>query len=172
MRELGITKIIMTFTIHERCATLEEMRAERYQNVDVRADVATSLEGVSTIGKRREKWMKEMDESVHFAASTAPDNNIFYSQMASIYLCELQYSAETSLPSLHVNSFTIKSTFQQDPRLPLPRVSKSLYNPLPHQRRDEEYFPDHADIAVPLLEHAYAPFAFAQVSQPFPFAYA
>ncbi|KAL2043367.1 hypothetical protein N7G274_003673 [Stereocaulon virgatum] len=61
------------------------------------------------------------------------------------------------------------------PTRPWSSITPSVQVPLPpstHQRRDEEYFPDHADIAVPSLEQAYAPFAFAQASQPFPFAYA
>jgi hypothetical protein len=56
-------KIIMAFTMDERCAVLKEMGATFYPNVDDCPDIAKSLEDGVAIGKRWEERMKkDMDE--------------------------------------------------------------------------------------------------------------
>ena len=52
----------MAFTMDERCAILEEMRAKFYTLVDFCPNIAKSLEDGVTIGRRWEERMEEIDE--------------------------------------------------------------------------------------------------------------
>lgn len=54
-------KVVMAFTMNERCAALEEMGATFYANVDECPDVAKSLKDGVAIWKRWGERMKEMD---------------------------------------------------------------------------------------------------------------
>jgi hypothetical protein len=54
-------KVIMAFTMDERCAALEEMGATFYPNVDDCPDIAKSLEDGIAIGKQWEERMKAND---------------------------------------------------------------------------------------------------------------
>jgi hypothetical protein len=54
-------KVIMAFTMDERCAVLEKMGATFYPNVDDCPDIAKSLEDGIAIGKQWEERMKAND---------------------------------------------------------------------------------------------------------------
>ena len=55
-------KIVMAFTMDERCAALEEMGGTFYAVGDECSDIARSLEDGVKIGRRWEERMKEIDE--------------------------------------------------------------------------------------------------------------
>jgi hypothetical protein len=54
-------KVIMAFTMDERCAALEKVGATFYPNVDDCPDIAKSLEDGIAIGKQWEERMKAID---------------------------------------------------------------------------------------------------------------
>lgn len=54
-------RVVLAFTMDERCAALKHLGATFYPTVDACPDIAKSLEDGIAIGKRYEELMKQMD---------------------------------------------------------------------------------------------------------------